>query len=41
MAGVSYVTISRIEKGKHDPCLSTLRQLARGLKVRVAELIDE
>jgi transcriptional regulator with XRE-family HTH domain len=41
MAGVSYVTIARIESGKHDPRLSTLRHLAKALKVKIADLIEE
>jgi transcriptional regulator with XRE-family HTH domain len=39
-ARVSFVTIARIESGIFDPRLSTLRALAKVLKVRVADLID-
>ena len=38
--GVSREYIARLETGKHDPPLSTLSQLARALKVRVAELVE-
>ena len=41
LAGVSYVTIARIERGKHDPRLSTLRLLAKAMKVKVVDLIEE
>ena len=37
--GVSREYIARLETGKHDPSLSTLNQLARALKIRVAELV--
>ncbi len=32
--------VGRLEIGRHDPQLSTLRKLAKALKVTVAELID-
>jgi transcriptional regulator with XRE-family HTH domain len=38
---VTNVTIARIESGMYDPRLSTLRRLAKALKVKVADLIDE
>ena len=38
---VTYVTICRIETGVYDPRLSTLRQLAKALKVKVADLLDD
>lgn len=38
---VTYVTIARIETGVYDPRLSTLRQLAKALKVKVGALIDK
>ena len=41
LSDVSHVTIARLETGKYDPRLSTLRRLAKVLKVRVADLIDE
>ena len=41
LSKVTYVTIARIETGVYDPRLSTLRQLAKALKVKVADLIDE
>ena len=40
-AGVSYVTIARIEAGIYDPRLSTLRKVASALKVTVAQVIGD
>ena len=40
-AGVSYVTLARIESGIYDPRLSTLQKLAKALKVNVAQLIGD
>jgi transcriptional regulator with XRE-family HTH domain len=40
-AKVTHVTISRIETGVYDPRLSTLRRLAKALKVKVADLLDD
>ena len=40
-AGISYVTLARIEAGMYDPRLSTLRKLARALKVTVAQVIGD
>ena len=40
-AGVAVATLARIEAGGYDPRLSTLRKLAKALKVTVAELIGE
>jgi len=40
-AGVAVATLARIEAGGYDPRLSTLRRLAKALKVTVAELIGE
>ena len=40
-SGVGYVTIARLETGNLDPRLSTLRRLAKALKVTVAEVIGE
>jgi transcriptional regulator with XRE-family HTH domain len=40
-SGVGYVTIARIETGVFDPRLSTLRRLAKALRVQVADLVDE
>ena len=41
LSKVTNVTIARIESGVYDPRLSTLRLLAKALRVRVADLIDE
>lgn len=38
-AGVHFTTLRRIETGKADPTLSTLRRLAEALDVRLAELV--
>ena len=40
-ANVSYVTVARLETGKFDPRLSTLRQLAKVLKLKVRDLLDD
>ncbi len=40
-SGVAVATLARIEAGGYDPRLSTLRRLARALRVTVAELIGE
>jgi transcriptional regulator with XRE-family HTH domain len=39
-AGVSTSTISRIERGQHKPSLPTLRKIAAGLGISLAELIE-
>jgi XRE family transcriptional regulator, regulator of sulfur utilization len=41
LAGVGVATLARMEAGKWDPRLSTLKKLARTLDVTVAELIGE
>lgn len=38
-AGVTLSYIGRLEIGRHDPQLSTLRKLAKALKVPMAELL--
>ena len=38
-AHVSRGYLARIELGRHDPTLSVLRRLAKGLQVSVAELV--
>jgi transcriptional regulator with XRE-family HTH domain len=38
-ADVSLMTISRIERGEHDPHLRTLKRIADGLEVRLLELM--
>jgi transcriptional regulator with XRE-family HTH domain len=39
-AGVTLSYIGRLEIGRHDPQLSTLRKLAKALKVTVGELVQ-
>ena len=41
MAGVHAVSLVRLEGGKFDPRLSTLRKLAQALEVSVCDLIDQ
>jgi transcriptional regulator with XRE-family HTH domain len=38
--GIHHTEISRIERGRRDPRLSTLLSLARALKVKPARLLD-
>jgi len=38
-SGVSHGYLARLEIGMHDPSLSTLKKLAKALKVTVAELV--
>jgi transcriptional regulator with XRE-family HTH domain len=38
-AGISLITISRIERGERDPHVRTLAQIARGLGVPAYELL--
>ena len=40
-AGVHYVSLVRLETGKYDPRLSTLRHISKALHVTVCELIGE
>jgi len=40
-AGISTSTLSRLERGLHQPSLPTLRKLAAALGVSPAELIEE
>jgi transcriptional regulator with XRE-family HTH domain len=39
--GMSYTFLSNVETGKADPSLSTLRRLAKALKVKVAMLVAD
>ena len=41
MAGIHAVSLVRLEAGKYDPRLSTLRKLAQALEVSVCDLIDQ
>ena len=41
MAGIHAVSLVRLEAGKFDPRLSTLRKLAQALDVSVCDLIDQ
>jgi transcriptional regulator with XRE-family HTH domain len=38
-AGISLITISRIERGERDPHVRTLAQIARGLGIPAYELL--
>ena len=38
-SGLTLAYIGRLEIGRYDPQLSTLRQLAKALRVSVAELV--
>jgi transcriptional regulator with XRE-family HTH domain len=38
---MSITYLCNVELGKVDPSLSTLRRLAKALKVKVADLVDE
>ncbi len=40
LSGINQVTIARIETGVFDPRLSTLRALAKALKVKIADLVE-
>jgi transcriptional regulator with XRE-family HTH domain len=40
LSGINHITIARIETGVFDPRLSTLRALAKTLKVKISELVD-
>lgn len=40
-AGISTGYVARLEKGQHDPSLSTLEKLARALGASVSRLIGE
>ena len=41
ISGVGVATLARIEAGNYDPRLSTVRRLAKALRVTVGELIGE
>ena len=40
-AKMSYTYLCNVENSKADPSLSTLRRLAKALKVKVVNLLDE
>ena len=40
-AGISHGYLARLETGRQDPTIATLEKLARALKVRVAELLED
>lgn len=40
-ANMSYTYLCNVEGGKADPSLSTLKRLAKALKVRVAALVED
>lgn len=39
-AGITRGYLARIEIGRHEPTLSTLRKLAKALRVKVADLLE-
>ena len=39
-AGISRVYLARLETGKQDPTLTTLKKLANALTVTVGELVE-
>jgi len=39
-AGISTSTLSRLERGLHQPSLPTLRKIARALGVSLGQLLD-
>ena len=39
-AGLSRVYVARLETGKQDPTLTTLKKLAKALKVTVGKLVE-
>jgi len=39
LSGISYVHIARMETGESDPRLSTLKALAKALKVKIGDLV--
>jgi transcriptional regulator with XRE-family HTH domain len=39
LTGLSYVHIARMETGESDPRLSTLKALAKALKVKIGDLV--
>lgn len=41
MAGVHYTSLVRLEAGRYDPRLSTLRKIAGALGVKVQDLFTE
>jgi transcriptional regulator with XRE-family HTH domain len=41
VANVHFVSLARLEAGRFDPRLSTLRKLAKALNVTIAELVGE
>jgi len=40
LTGISYVHIARMETGNHNPRLSTLKALAKALKVKIGDLVS-
>ena len=40
-AKMSFTYLSNVENGKADPSLSTLKRIAKTLKVKVADLLNE
>ena len=40
LSKVNHITIARLETGRFDPRLSTLRAFAKALKVKISDLVD-
>ena len=40
LSGISWMTIWRIEQGKTEPTVATLRKLAQALNVAIVDLLD-
>jgi transcriptional regulator with XRE-family HTH domain len=40
LSGVGHITIARIEMGTIDPRVSTMKALAKALKVKIDEIVD-
>jgi transcriptional regulator with XRE-family HTH domain len=39
-AGISRAYLARVETGRHEPTLTTLRKIARALKMKLGDLVE-
>jgi transcriptional regulator with XRE-family HTH domain len=39
-AGISRAYLARVEIGRHEPTLTTLRKIAKALKVKLGDLVE-